>query len=217
MTYIKNYGDFLNESEGRNTMSIITGLLKGSWEEILKGVEGMDGKDELGAVLQGILSNIKSKEIYDQKIPGYPFVLAMTGSGDEDGSDDAWLIKDEKDLFRWITTVDPSNKVFYSLKSCIEDEGYDLEDVLNGLSVQSETDDFSNGYRVDLFPDEKAMKKRIKDTIKCQECNGKGKVDGEECDSCDGTGEADQDHDERDYGLIDGDIFPDRKLQKTWK
>jgi hypothetical protein len=168
MVHIKNFKNFLNESK-------------------LQKLPFVEPKTY--ATIKGI---VRSGKIYGQKILSYPFVLAVSGTGDDYGNDEAWLINNQEDLIRWVTSDLTGNKMFPSIENMDED---DLEDELN---KESDMDDFSNGYRVQFFKNEAEMK----DAIKA---------------SRDEYGDPDDlDSSEMYNRIIDGDYFPARKLTKKW-
>lgn len=175
MKHIKNFRGFLNESEN-----------------------SQDFESEAKAI-------IKSGKIYGQKIPGYPFVLAVSGTGDDYGNDEAWLINSQDELWRWITTVSTSNKMFPDfsgegyLPPVDEMEDDELEEAMENMrDKDSDEDDFQNGYRVTMFKDEAAMKAAIK-------ASKKEYGDPDDLDSGEMYSE-----------IIDGSYFPPRKLTRKW-
>ena len=168
---------------------------------------------------------IESGNIYGLDIPPYPFVLAVSGAGDDFGNNGAWLIKSKEDFMRWIVKVSTGNKVFPDLsgEGYMEEEDFDyfeedqIEEIKKQLTDYSDSDEYSNGYRVDFFKNEEEMDKHARETVKCQDCDGTGEYDDEECDSCDGSGESTHYEEEHDnHAVIDGDYFPEREVDKDW-
>jgi hypothetical protein len=117
----------------------------------------------------------------------FPFVLATTGTGDEDGFYDyAWKINSLEDLRKFIVSGTVTSKMFPGPDFEYTDEN----DVAEQLAEDSWIDDFSNGIRVDIYKDEKAMR----DAEKISEEDW-GIVD-------------DYDEPDRDHRLIEGDLVP---------
>jgi hypothetical protein len=186
---------------------------------------GLSDDSPYEKMLGEVWRRISNSSIYGLKIPSYPFVLAISGTGDDYGNDKAWLIKSQEDFFRWIFTESASNKMFPDLSGAgysdfredISDE--EVEDLLEYLAKDSDYDDYSNGYAVEFFQNEEAMKERVKETHVCLVCDGSGKEDGEECESCEGTGEIDPETIETHEAypeIIDGSLFPDREVDTNW-
>lgn len=169
---------------------------------------------------------IESGSIYGLTVPSYPFVIAISGTGDDYGNDEAWLIKSKEDFFRWIFTVSPGNKMFPDLSGVsysdfredISDE--EVDDLIEFMKKDSEQDDYSNGYKVEFFKNEEEMKARAKETLACSYCEGSGEdEDGEECEDCGGSGQTDPDDidsSEAYDDIIDGSLFPDREVNTNW-
>ena len=158
-------------------------------------------------------TRIANGRIFGLTIPSYPFIVAVTGSGDERGYDHAWKIKNPKEFLRWVMEAEKHNKMFpidpyYGTAS-------DEDDVIELLDQYEHHDDFNNGYKIDFFENGVKMRKHAHSTERCEDCEGKGRCDGEECYSCEGTKKRNWDEDgEADYALQDGDWFPLRKLEK---
>jgi hypothetical protein len=213
-----NFNEFLGESAP-------------SWEEIFRKAKtrAVSGKFGLSKIdpLSEVALMIEKGKIYDNTVPGYPFILAISGTGDDYGNDDAWLIKDKADFYRWISTVSPGNKMFpdFSGNGYMDHPSeWDAETIKVVLQEISTTDnnmdDFQNGYRVDFFTDEEQMKDYSTSTLECGWCEGEGKdEDGEECENCEGSGSIDTDDLETPrvyYDIADGSIFPPREVTTNW-
>lgn len=216
----------LNESDSWEAKLEIAKKRKGSSTQSLSRKFGLAEDSPYQRLLGRVWEMITNGSIYGSKIPSYPCVIAVSGIGDDYGNDEAWLIKSQEDLFRWIFSVCTYNKMFPDLSrqgynEVIEGmEAEEVDDLIEYLNEVSASDDFSNGYTVEFFQNEEAMKERIKETNSCYSCEGSGKdEEGEECEDCGGSGQTDPDQLESHEAypeIIDGSLFPDRKLTTNW-
>ena len=223
MKHFKLFENWINES-GDNSWKDLLEIGKKYSKRATSRKFGLSDVDPIAELAAGVWSYIENGKIYGSQIPTYPCILAVSGTGDDYGNDEAWLIQNAEDLFRWVFTCSPGNKMFPDLTG----EGYSdpienfdeemVEEYLEKISgFNSDQDEWSNGYAVEFFQDEKAMQDRIKESTQCPDCEGTGKDDeGEECEECDGAGNLELDSYDAYGSIIDGDYFPERNLRKMW-
>lgn len=224
MPHIRLFESWLNENDAWEAMLTIA-KKQGTAPAAVSRKLGLINDSPYERLLSEVWQMIDDGYIYGSKVPSYPFVIAVSGTGDDYGNDKAWLIKSKEDFFRWIFTTSPGNKMFPDLSGkSYSDFGEDVDDeeadnLIKCMSKDSDIDDFSNGYAVEFFQDEKAMKARVEETNACQYCEGSGVTDGEDCEDCRGTGMIDPDEIDSYSAyreIQDGDLFPDRKVNTSW-
>lgn len=227
----KLFESWLNETWGKNdtdweAMLAIAKKRRSSATASTSRKFGLSDDNPYEKLLGEVWKRITNSSIYGLKVPSYPFVLAISSTGDDYGNDNAWLIKSQEDFFRWIFTQSASNKMFPDLSG----EGYsdfrediseeEVEDLLECLDKDSDYDDYTNGYVVEFFQNEEAMKERARETHACQDCDGSGESEeGEECENCEGMGKIDPETIESHEAypaILDGSLFPDREVDTNW-